>query len=76
MPACDIVDMHEIEAGVDEPRNAAGCRLDDDPACRRRFGRAAQSAPSDCTMMAGKFSRPIKCFAKANPLGGNPCFAL
>jgi hypothetical protein len=31
MPACDIVDVHEIEPGIDKTRNAAGCRLDDDP---------------------------------------------
>jgi hypothetical protein len=37
MPACDIVDMHEIEPGIDKTRNAARCRFDDDPACRRRF---------------------------------------
>ena len=45
MAACDIVDMHEIEPGIDKTRNAARCRFDDDPASVS--GRAAQSAPSD-----------------------------
>ena len=37
MPVRDIVDMHEIEPGVDETRNTAGRRLDDDPPGWRRL---------------------------------------
>jgi len=53
-----IVDMHEIEAGVTNPE-CGRMRLDDDPACRRRFLVARPIGAVGCTMMAGKFSRPI-----------------
>src|ERR1700704_6527467 len=37
MPVRDIVDMHEIEPGVDETRNMAGRRPDNDPPPWRRL---------------------------------------
>jgi hypothetical protein len=37
MPVRDVVDMHEVEAGVDEARNPAACSLDDDTPGRRRL---------------------------------------
>src|SRR5947209_17456300 len=37
MTVRDIVDMHEIEPGVDETRNMAGRRLDNDPPGWRRL---------------------------------------
>jgi len=59
MPARDIVDMHEIETGVDEPR----MRPDAASMMTRPVGVGFWSrgpiGAVGCTMMAGKFSRPI-----------------
>ena len=33
----DVVDMHEIETGIEIGRHASGCGLDDDATCRRRL---------------------------------------
>ena len=37
MPDRDVVDMHDVEAGIDIARHAAARRLDDQPAGRRRL---------------------------------------
>src|ERR1700722_14077011 len=36
VPGCDVIDMREIESGVDKGRHAPQCGLDDDAAGRRR----------------------------------------
>jgi hypothetical protein len=69
MPACNIVDMHEIEPGVDKTRYAAGCRLDDDPACRRRFLVARPNRRRRMHDDGRQMIAADHCFD--DPLGGN-----